>query len=123
MTEYTPGPWAAFDAVLKGVKVRQFLIQPKEGHEHPNDFSDIIAEIPWQHFSEEERQANARLIAAAPDLLEAAKAFVAINECACPTPQDMPFDEELPAFPEWIKTNRCYWHKARAAIAAAEGVE
>ena len=48
-------------------------------------------------------------------LREVARAFVAINECACPTPDDMPFDDDL-TFPEWIKENRCYWHQARAAL-------
>lgn len=118
MTEYTPGPWGLFDGTdiwpinadgggyIARLRFRGEAVETATGDR----------EFP-------ETEANARLIAAAPDLLEAAKAFVAINECACPTPQDMPFDEELPAFPEWIKTNRCYWHKARAAIAAAEGVE
>ena len=123
MTEYTPGPWGLFDGTD---------IWPTEADGAIKYGGGYIARLRWRGPSVEtetgehsfpETESNARLIAAAPDLLEAAKAFVAINECACPTPQDMPFDEELPPFPEWIKTNRCHWHQARAAIAKAEGVE
>jgi len=117
VTEYTPGPWGVDDAGGEA----PFGVFAEDGDAVCYLTENPMGGLGLREYAED--QANARLIAAAPDLLEAAKAFVAINECACPTPQDMPFDEELPAFPEWIKTNRCYWHKARAAIAAAEGVE
>lgn len=74
--KHTPGPWVVFEATLKGrVRARQLLIQPA-GHEHPNDFSDIVAELPWQHLTVDEREANARLIAMAPDLLAVAEMAV-----------------------------------------------
>ncbi len=59
MSEHTPGPWVVdFD-----------LIQDKEGY-------DIASTFPYGDPYDEIQEANARLIAAAPALLEACKAFI-----------------------------------------------
>jgi hypothetical protein len=56
MSSFTPGPWNIFQSI--GLEVEADGIP--------------ICEI-WQRGDEEQEQANARLIAAAPDLLEALK--------------------------------------------------
>lgn len=73
----TPRPWASYIALLKGpVRAEQFLIQPA-GRDGSNDFADIIAELPWQHFDVSVREANAALIVRAVNnfdsLLEAVR--------------------------------------------------
>ena len=93
MSGHTPGPWE--------------VLPESDSHEGP-----LIAECDLQS-DEAQNRANARLIAAAPDLLEALRASVAAT------------DRELEAFrrnlgrnplvmPEWLAG-------ARAAIAKAEG--
>ena len=59
MSEHTPGPWSAEDTVIYGPS-------------HLN-----IAELePNDYIRNDEQRANARLIAAAPDLLAALDALV-----------------------------------------------
>jgi hypothetical protein len=60
-TQHTPGPWVTMPTN------DGFAIKEKELLER--GFSDRIAEI--NHYPKETAQANARLIAAAPELLEA----------------------------------------------------
>ncbi len=80
MTNYTPGPWTA----VKLIVVKMTMIH-----------ADPIATC-WP--AEGSEQANARLIAAAPELLEALREVVRISD---------------------RKHNA--WDKAKAAIAKAEG--
>lgn len=87
MSKHTPGPW------VKGV-MSDYVAKSASG--------EIIAELPCSKASSEERAANARLIAAAPDLLGALKR--AMNELAQCTQGD-----------------GCNYCLARAAIAKAEG--
>jgi|688.fasta_scaffold1401594_2 hypothetical protein len=61
MSKYTPGPWWVGEK--KSGYVAQIQIQP------------AIA-ISWGAIDEEEADANARLIAAAPDLLEALELLI-----------------------------------------------
>jgi hypothetical protein len=93
MSEHTPGPWVT-DDIQEGDKYRYVLASENE---------EVIARImllsPWGLIITAE--ANARLIAAAPDLLEALKAFA--NEIVPNNPND----------PLWVN--------ARAAIAKATG--
>jgi len=77
-TKYTPGPWVIFDndAEHKG-------IDNAEG-----DLSIILFGVNdncgVQGRTKEEAEANARLIACAPELLEALEAAMAyINNCPC----------------------------------------
>lgn len=64
MSKYTVGPW---DVVVSSYKPYNFLIKPVPGQ--------VVAEIDNLE-SAEETYANARLIAAAPELLEALEALV-----------------------------------------------
>lgn len=95
--QHTPGPWSVdpiddLDAHILG---------------KPNGFcADIIADV--KSFDLDEGQANARLIAAAPDLLEALKGAVDAADA---------FEAGVPlstSFEDWLAS-------ARAAIAKATG--
>jgi hypothetical protein len=75
-TKHTPGPWAVLrrvDAIVDNLIVRSDGV-PRIGEE---GFRDRVAEATWLD-SDEETEANARLIAAAPDLLAAAEAALEI---------------------------------------------
>lgn len=65
MPEHTPGPWTlgSFDGNPAYVSVYG-----------PND--ELVADVHADEFDENEAEANARLIAAAPDLLAACEALV-----------------------------------------------
>jgi hypothetical protein len=91
MTEHTQGPWKAFS--LNGI-----ISVMKGGKEV----------VHWSGFDaadfKRQREANARLIAAAPDMLAALKAFIADYENTAQTCH-----------------NGYTAEKARSAIAKAEG--
>lgn len=103
-TKHTPGPWIA-------AKGAGWLVTRPNAQERREAAIAVgmtpavtIVGTPYNWFDEEESEANARLIAAAPELLEALKALV--NNCADYEPWQRPcltFDN------------------ARAAIAKAEG--
>jgi hypothetical protein len=92
-TKHTRGPLA--------VGVLGDYVATKSGH--------IFTEVPYPESADaEERRANARLIAAAPELLEALKSVIAWAEAYEATGPRAKDQEERCAF-------------ARAAIAKAEG--
>lgn len=76
MSEHTPGPWEVFldDDFYPGIeaKDRRYSIIV---------FGDEGGDCGVQGKTHEEALANARLIAAAPDLLEALWVFAEIDEC------------------------------------------
>lgn len=112
MTKYTPGPWV----------YRRGTVRPGDWLTRDREKIVFIADDAWQDEENDWQTTILDTLNSHAALLEAAEAFVAINECACPTPDDMPYEDDL-VFSEWIKKNRCHWHRARAAIAAAKGVE
>ena len=61
MTKHTPGPW---------IQNYDYIDAP-DPNPHGSGLIGICAMADWCDESEEERMANARLIAAAPDLLAA----------------------------------------------------
>ena len=68
MARHTPGPWTICRTLLDGVAVRWHIASQRDGSAYP------IAEHEYEgHPDAIEQDANARLIAAAPDLLEAAR--------------------------------------------------
>lgn len=102
MTQPTPGPW-----VITGSKLHGFdfaIVNPK-GDAEVGDW--LVAGARWE--------ANARLIAAAPDLLEALKAAnAALNH----------FGDVLNGMDAVSKEDELHnpaFEKVRAAIARAEG--
>jgi hypothetical protein len=67
MSEHTPGPWFSAGPFGPVEEIGDFSVDSQRG--------DHIAQIPRGiEMSFAERQANAHLIAAAPDLLQACKA-------------------------------------------------
>jgi len=85
MAEHTPGPWTIYD----------------QTDPHHIKIKGQYADIGGAHVADILGEANARLIAAAPDLLAALKAFMHADG-------HDDFEDEWPA--------------ARAAIAKAEGL-
>jgi hypothetical protein len=79
-SSYTPGPWYV-EAVM-GDDPHEICIDSREGRGTP----EVIASVVWDDEDPHpvlglaEANANARLIAAAPDLLQALKAVVAISD-------------------------------------------
>jgi hypothetical protein len=66
-TQHTPAPWEATETMDNAVLVI-------------NDRQEVIAEVTTNIFITNEVTANARLIAAAPELLEALEKLNSINE-------------------------------------------
>lgn len=94
-TKYTPGPWGYDDYDHTAFCSDKY----KEDYFMRIEWSVDALGIP-----EEEIQANARLIAAAPELLEALEELIAMNNCN---------------YDRTIQENG--YKKARAAIAKARG--
>lgn len=70
---HTPGPWRLDNNIAYGWKTNPFSITVRKRGVH----STTVANIPAkQTISRDEAEANARLIAAAPELLEALQAIV-----------------------------------------------
>lgn len=102
MSGHTPGPWVIIPGGDEWSSGRIATIEPK-----PETMADvnywIVAEVNYRR---DEHAANANLIAAAPDLLEALEAFVEHNS-----------SEEMVT----ITVKTADVAKARKAIARAKG--
>ena len=124
-TKHTPGPWVALfpearcyneaaDITYFQVLTQKTRAQLRaEGLDHYDRYLEDVANVSivsnqfWWDMTDDEAKANARLIAAAPELLEALEWLIAnVYSCAC----TMPTKEEREA-----------WDKAEAAIAKAKG--
>lgn len=70
MSAHTPGPWKIERASDPGPFHFHYLV----------DATDKIVASTWAPPSESESEANARLIAAAPDLLEALRGVVRVAD-------------------------------------------
>ena len=82
MTSYTPGPWE--------VNYGNTIGHIKSVAEHPKGMTPTVCRFDREliaavTISEDEALANANLIAAAPDLLEACKAFAKWFDGWCPS--------------------------------------
>ena len=108
--KHTPGPWEA----EWHRKYKQWNVFPESGKAVVS-VTDLCGE-----YSKEETEANARLIAAAPDLLEALKAIVS-NQIRCLEDNPLMKKESRP-YP-WVEMDihRSDLDAARAAIAKATG--
>ncbi len=98
MSKFTPGPWGFVGFLKYPNKKRGHLVHAQAGKD--------IARVPIESWNEEEQAANARLIASAPELLEACK-FAEKTFRKVSTPE-----EEIDAL-----------ELLRMAIAKAEGKE
>ena len=107
MTKHTPGPWGVDDAGGEA----PFGVFAEDGDAVCYLTENPMGGLGLREYAED--QANARLIAAAPDLLKAAKdALESLTECG-------------PHRSEGLDCEACGESIAalRAAISAAEGVE
>jgi hypothetical protein len=102
--KHTPEQWAVYEALLADVDETQFLIQAHTSA-GPDDFDDIIAEIPWVFFDYQTRERHAYMIAAVPTLLAAAEALM---------------DEHLWVYGRELRTRSC---RLCRAIATGRDVE
>ena len=79
MTQHTPGPWGIGDGGMHVYYVNPEIEAGKNIDDPSHD--SIVAKCDGMGvlsgIPDDERQANARLIAAAPELLEACKALMA----------------------------------------------
>jgi hypothetical protein len=80
-TKHTPGPWVTErDSKFITGNLSYFYV---EANDCP--VCEISADyITWFNKKEQELEANARLIAAAPEMLEALKAILKENDGVCP---------------------------------------
>ena len=95
MSRHTPGPWSSNH--LTSAPLKEWSLKVKKGRR-------VIAEVPYQDYT---TWTNARLIAAAPDLLEAFKLAADFLEHSTEFRLGHPGFEQAQA-------------KARAAIKAVE---
>lgn len=111
---FTPGPWIVFPFAAYVLPADRPL---------PDDAPICALLWPTEERSEEETQANAALIAAAPKMYEALKRLVAERD---DDPERYPLEPTCNECTEGLTPlahdkGLCHWHEARAAIAAAEG--
>ena len=100
MSKHTKGPWSVCLTIQSGVVTHWHITGPKYGSIYPvcNHTMEVMPNV-------DEQRANARLIAAAPDLLDALKRMVLEQEREG-------FGDELPDIKQ-----------AKEAIAKAEWME
>lgn len=99
MSKHTPGPWMV-DTNFRG---EQFVQAGNtEDGIQPFGSCSCCGEYIYG-YNQEEREANARLIAAAPDLLEALKSLLCVD------------------YRSWDNSAQEKWEAASAAVAKAEG--
>ena len=80
-TQHTPGPWIGAGPSF-GDTFPRYTTSIMTDWEHEDEGHIDICELPFHHH-DDENEANARLIAAAPDLLEALKEMLDNHEDAC----------------------------------------
>lgn len=73
MSKYTPGPWESNKSESFGNTV--FYVSQQDGAPYTQHYSDVASTIPGE--LESIQEANANLIAASPEMLEALKEAVA----------------------------------------------
>jgi len=122
MTQHTKGPWRAVD------QGKGFGFDIVKGWNCPKANPDQkykIAEMKLNKFSIKENKANARLIAAAPELLEALSGLISKidfeRQVIDVEPDSGCIECTKGTVPNSKNTGLCDYHKARAAIAKAEG--
>ena len=102
-TTHTPGKW-----IVRDIPSRDYYIGPADDGGAPS-----IAIVTRRHNrTEAQTEANARLIASAPDLLAALKAIT----CTYRTFRNVPKDEQ-----EWTSTDDEALDNAFAVLARARG--
>lgn len=111
---HTPGPWHVVNGIEVHDKAAEYDSSGTRIGETPNRI--CLVEYPYSYPDYRHgatKEANARLIAAAPELLEALRgALVALEQAYTALPDDSPAQDYFVA---------CYIEPAREAIARATG--
>ena len=81
MTHHTPGPWIVGD----GNDLDPFVVMARVDTEEGDPASGLVAAVVYGDRQLSEATENARLIAAAPDLLEAATATLSCSFTTIPS--------------------------------------
>ena len=102
--KYTPGPWEADYGATKG-HIKSLGMPRPEGQDWTPTPTVCRYDVETPSLSEAEKAANGRLIAAAPELLEALEEVLQVNDNLAM------FDSELPE--EVIKKIQSVIAKAR----------
>lgn len=105
MSKHTPGPWAAKRVGLQQWWINAPFGDPTIGHNSWDGLAEVYGSDDWPESGRKVAEANARLIAAAPDLLAACEQALVELEDSLPAPSD-----------EWD-----FYDKLRLAIAKATG--
>ncbi len=112
MSKHTPGPWRI------GGLVRQIMEDRKGRGAKTEGFDRVVAVMPpWHEDNSTELEANAHLIAAAPELLEALAALTKM----CGAVQVFEQGDASVRGVKWAGDFMATLEKAQAAIAKAEG--
>lgn len=113
--KHTPGPWewVGTDSLWGGERKTEEILKAADDGKPYGMHSPRIE----HHFDAEQAKANARLIAAAPELLEALKSLIREHDAVFAGREDGAQDSYYNAHPG----RAIAYQKARAAIAKAEG--
>ena len=78
--KHTPGPWVAIGPSSPSGHILEFIIDNPERHAQIAKVQVSVSSISDWYAPAQDLEANARLIAAAPDMLEALQAVVSAYE-------------------------------------------
>ena len=108
-TKHTPGLWRIEDGPISHCKPDGVGIFINESTEDEPQYPQMICLVGWG-FDEAETLANARLIAAAPELLGCLKALLELDDLNV-------MEEDVPL----SCSHQDLWHNANEAVKAALG--
>jgi hypothetical protein len=100
MSKHTPGPWKIGSSVVAGTTTRDDYDQKKKvpyligGLSIYTTGMDTICHISWDEYDKTEKEANAALIAAAPDLMEVCKYMINSSNLWIPRMVSEEFEDE-----------------------------
>ena len=121
-TQHTPGPWTVGDQYPAPYGSEECFQIELRGTTWPDGSTPLLAVVVNENVSDSTTQANARLIAAAPDLLEALKAILGGSEYRESQSEIRQLDGESYEDAE-RRAKIDSVKQARAAITRAEGRE
>lgn len=105
---HTPGPWSVMDTPTDPVHTHKIMYDCVQERRRIGSVGGVFAK------EDGEAEANARLMAAAPSLLQAVKVYLELESCG---PNGFPCYCEDP----YYDGGRCHICLGRTAVALAEG--
>lgn len=112
MSKHTPGPWAAKRVGLQQWWINAPFGDPTIGYNFWDGLAEVYGSDDWPESGRKVAEANARLIAAAPELLQACEAMIEWD--------DREEDHAVDFAARMALCERAF-DLARAAIAKAKG--